>query len=103
MPPFLYIRHNNYMRDYSKHISIIGAGIGGLALGNVLKKNDIPCVIYEKSEKISGHEPAGVQLLVTIKQFPEKSNLPSFQNFRNLCLFYISIISPPTKTDSNVF
>ena len=30
------------MKNYSDHIAIIGAGIAGLALGIMLKKNNIP-------------------------------------------------------------
>ena len=92
MPPFLYIRHNNYMRDYSKHISIIGAGIGGLALGNVLKKNDIPCVIYEKSEKISEYgagisiSPNGLKVLEKLDlddRFKQVSAQPGYAVFHS--------------------
>ena len=39
------------MKDYSNHIAIVGAGISGLALGIILQRNRIPCVIFEKSEK----------------------------------------------------
>ena len=49
------------MEDISKHIAIIGAGISGLALGIILKKNNIPCLIFEKSERISEYG-AGISL-----------------------------------------
>ena len=61
MPPFFFIGHNYYMKDYSNHIGIIGAGISGLALGSVLKANNIPCVIFEKSENISEYG-AGISI-----------------------------------------
>ena len=61
MPPFFFIGHNYYMKDYSNHIGIIGAGISGLALGSVLKTNNIPCVIFEKSENISEYG-AGISI-----------------------------------------
>ena len=49
------------MEDITKHIAIIGAGISGLALGIILKCNILPCVIFEKSEKISEYG-AGISL-----------------------------------------
>ena len=49
------------MKDISKHIAIVGAGISGLALGIILKKNNIPCLIFEKSKKISEYG-AGISL-----------------------------------------
>ena len=61
MPPFFYIGHNYSMKDYSNHIGIIGAGISGLALGSILKTNNIPCVIFEKSKNISEYG-AGISL-----------------------------------------
>ena len=41
------------MKNYSDHIAIIGAGIAGLALGIILKKNNIPNVIFERSPDVS--------------------------------------------------
>ncbi len=49
------------MNDYSNHIAIIGAGIAGLALGNFLKENNIPCLIFEKSKNLSLHS-AGISI-----------------------------------------
>ena len=49
------------MKDYSNHIAIVGAGISGLALGIILKRNKIPCVIFEKSEKINEYG-AGISI-----------------------------------------
>ena len=95
MPPFFYIRHNNYMKDYSNYISIIGAGIGGLALGNILKKNDIPCVIFEKSEKISEYgagisiSPNGLKVLEKLdlgERFKEVSAQPGSVSYTHLTL-----------------
>ena len=45
--------HNFIMKNYSDHIAIIGAGIAGLALGIMLKKNNIPNVIFERSSDVS--------------------------------------------------
>ena len=49
------------MNDYKKHIAIIGAGIGGLALGCFLKKHKIDCVIFERSSSIN-HLGAGISI-----------------------------------------
>ena len=49
MPPFLLLVHNCNMQNYEDYIAIIGAGISGLALGCILKKADIPVIIFEKS------------------------------------------------------
>ena len=49
------------MNGYKKHIAIIGAGIGGLALGCFLKKHKIDCVIFERSSSIN-HLGAGISI-----------------------------------------
>ena len=60
------------MNDYSNHIAIVGAGIAGLTLGNVLKLNNIPCIIFEKSKNISEYgagisiSPNGLKVLDSI-------------------------------------
>ena len=61
MPPFLYFNYINLVSKHSKHIVIIGAGISGLTLGVVLKKQNIPCIIYEKSPVISEYG-AGISI-----------------------------------------
>ena len=53
--------HNIIVNNYSKHIAIIGAGISGLALGLILKKANIPVVIFEKSNDISDYG-AGISI-----------------------------------------
>ena len=63
------------MKDISKHIAIVGAGISGLALGIILKKNNIPCLIFEKSERISEYgagislSPNGLRVLKDLEVF----------------------------------
>ena len=48
-----------------KKIAIIGAGISGLFIANLLKKNsDYQVVIYEKSNSINLEEGYGIQLSV---------------------------------------
>ena len=64
MPPFLLLVHNYNMQNYENYIGIIGAGISGLALGCILKKADIPVVIFEKSTNISEYG-AGIYISPT--------------------------------------
>ena len=48
-----------------KRIAIIGAGIGGLTLANLLQKNlDFEAVVYEKEETLNLEEGFGLQLAV---------------------------------------
>jgi salicylate hydroxylase len=48
-----------------KKIAIIGAGIGGLTLANLIKKNsDIEFMVYEKKESLSLDEGFGIQLAI---------------------------------------
>ena len=49
------------MTDYSNHIAIIGAGISGLALGCMLKKANIPAIIFERSSVVSNYG-AGISI-----------------------------------------
>ncbi|MEK9780330.1 MAG: FAD-dependent monooxygenase [Gammaproteobacteria bacterium] len=69
--------HNIIVNDYSKHIAIIGAGISGLALGCILKKANIPVVIFEKSNDISDYgagisiSPNGIKVLKYLNIYDE--------------------------------
>ena len=69
--------HNIIVNDYSKHIAIIGAGISGLALGLILKKANIPVVIFEKSNDISDYgagisiSPNGIKVLKYLNIYDE--------------------------------
>ena len=48
-----------------KKIAIIGAGIAGLTLANLIKTNsDFEFMVYEKEENLSLEEGFGIQLAV---------------------------------------
>ena len=53
--------HNDFVDMYKNYIAIIGAGISGLTLGIVLKKQNIPCIIFEKLTSISEYG-AGISI-----------------------------------------
>jgi 2-polyprenyl-6-methoxyphenol hydroxylase-like FAD-dependent oxidoreductase len=69
--------HNIIVNNYSKHIAIIGAGISGLALGLILKKANIPVVIFEKLNDISDYgagisiSPNGIRVLKYLNIYDE--------------------------------
>ena len=53
-----------------KKVAIIGAGISGLFIANLFKKNsDYQISIYEKNESISLDEGYGIQLSVNSVKF----------------------------------
>ena len=89
MPPFLLLVHNCYMQNYEDYIAIIGAGISGLALGCILKKADIPVIIFEKSTNISEYG-AGISI---------SPNGAKVLKYLNLYDEIISISSNPKKAD----
>ncbi len=49
------------MKNYSNHVAVIGAGIAGLTLGNILRINNIPCVVFEKSNNVR-EQGAGISI-----------------------------------------
>ena len=59
------------MNTYGNHIAIIGGGIAGLALGIMLKKNNIPNVIFERSSNVS-ENGAGISISPNGKFILEK-------------------------------
>lgn len=79
------------MNDYSDHIAIIGAGIAGLALGCILKQEDIPVIIFEKSNAISNYGAGisisnnGISILKKIGIYEQVKNLSS--NPKNALFF----------------
>ena len=90
-----------------KKVAIIGAGISGLFIANLFKKNsNYQITIYEKNNSITLEEGYGVQLSVNsikllneigFKKFqnndkftPEKINFYSNKNSNKICELYIS-------------
>ena len=92
------------MEDYSKHIAIIGAGISGLALGNILKKNNIPCVIFERYSDINEHG-AGISIspngLTVLEELNLLKDLKDISGNPKNAIFY-SNLKKITQIDVNV-
>ena len=90
-----------------KKVAIIGAGISGLFIANLLKKNpNYQVSIYEKNTSVALEEGYGVQLSVNSikllneigferfhsneKFTPKKINFYSNKNFNKICELNIS-------------
>ena len=72
LPFFLFPkRYSVCVNTYGNHIAIIGGGITGLALGIMLKKNNIPNVIFERSSNVS-ENGAGISISPNGKFILEK-------------------------------
>ena len=106
MPPFLLLVHNCNMQNYEDYIAIIGAGISGLALGCILKKADIPVIIFEKSTDISEYgagisiSPNGAKVLKYINLYDEIISISSnpkqadfFSNDKKINTFDVDVIT----------
>ena len=64
-------------------IAIIGAGISGLFIANLFKKNsDYQVVIYEKNNSINLEEGYGIQLSVNSVKLLKKIEFNKFENVR---------------------
>lgn len=83
-------------------ISIIGAGIGGLALGNVLKQHDLDFVIYESAPEIKP-VGAGIMMAVNAMQIFDELGLKEKIEKAGNTIHGISItdekLKPITKTN----
>ena len=72
-----YLIMNYQMDNYRNYIAIIGAGISGLALACILKKANIPVVVFEKSKQVSDYgagislSPNGMRVLKELDIFNE--------------------------------
>ena len=65
-----------------KKIAIIGAGIAGLTLANLIKKNsDHEFMLYEKQESLSLDEGYGIQLSTNSIKILNTIQIPSQQAF----------------------
>ena len=106
MPPFLLLVHNCNMQNYEDFIAIIGAGISGLALGCILKKADMPVIIFEKSTDISEYgagisiSPNGAKVLKYLNLYDEIISISSnpkqadfFSNDKKINSFDIDVIT----------
>ena len=106
MPPFLLLVHNCNMQNYEDYIAIIGAGISGLALGCILKKADIPVIIFEKSTDISEYgagisiSPNGAKVLEYLNLYNEIISISSnpkqadfFSNDKKINSFDVDVIT----------
>ncbi|MCY0978484.1 FAD-dependent monooxygenase [Chryseobacterium wangxinyae] len=81
------------------HISIIGAGIGGLTLGNVLKQQNLDFTIYESAQAIKP-VGAGIMMAVNAMQIFDKLGLKEqIENAGNK-IHGISITDEKLKTIS---
>ncbi len=99
------------MNLYSKHIAIIGAGISGLALGCILKKANIPVIIFEKSSHVSEYgagisiSPNGLKVLKYLgiyELIKKRSGKPLeaifFSEEKKITSFPMSVITTSRQT-----
>ena len=82
-----------------KKIAIIGAGISGLFIANLFKKNpDFQITIFDKDEKINLDEGYGIQLSVNSVRLLNKID---FNNFKNDKKFNPNKINFYSKKSTN--
>lgn len=81
------------------HISIIGAGIGGLTLGNVLKQHHLDFTIYESAPEIKP-VGAGIMMAVNAMQIFDKLGLKEKIESRENKIHGICITDEKLKTIS---
>lgn len=94
------------MDKYHNHIAIIGAGISGLALACILKKAQIPVVVFEKSKEISDYgagislSPNGIRILKRLDIFNEVVSVSAnpnqasfFSNNKKINTFKVDVVT----------
>ena len=105
LPFFLFPRRYSVcVNKYSNHIAIIGGGIAGLALGIMLKKNNIPNVIFERSSNVS-ENGAGISISPNGKFILEKFEILDElekNSGNNLKTIFYSNLKEITTVSSNV-
>ena len=94
------------MNKYHNHIAIIGAGISGLALACILKKAQIPVVVFEKSKQVSDYgagislSPNGISVLkkldifndvISVSANPQKASF--FSGNKKINTFDVDIVT----------
>jgi len=104
LPFFLFItRHNNFVENSIKEISIIGAGISGLTLGVILKSYNIPCIIYEKYGSVSEYgagisiSPNGAEVLKSLNIYDDLLKISAKPNIANFYSNLKKIVEIPTE------
>jgi len=98
------------VNNYSNHIAIIGAGISGLALSCILKKANIPVVVFEKSSNVSDYgagisiSPNGIKVLKYLNIYneiisvsPKPKKAVFFSNNKKINSFDIDVITTSRK------
>ena len=98
------------MNNYSNHIAIIGAGIAGLVLSCILKKANIPVVLFEKSSDVSDYgagisiSPNGIKVLKYLNIYneiisvsPKPKKAVFFSNNKKINSFDIDVITTSRK------
>jgi 2-polyprenyl-6-methoxyphenol hydroxylase-like FAD-dependent oxidoreductase len=98
------------VNNYSNHIAIIGAGISGLALSCILKKANIPVVVFEKSSDVSDYgagisiSPNGIKVLKYLNIYneiisvsPKPKKAVFFSNNKKIKSFDIDVITTSRK------
>jgi 2-polyprenyl-6-methoxyphenol hydroxylase-like FAD-dependent oxidoreductase len=98
------------VNNYSNHIAIIGAGISGLALSCILKKANIPVVVFEKSSDVSDYgagisiSPNGIKVLKYLNIYneiisvsPKPKKAVFFSNNKKINSFDIDVITTSRK------
>jgi salicylate hydroxylase len=94
------------MSNYHNYIAIIGAGISGLALACILKKAQIPVVVFEKSKEISDYgagislSPNGIRILKRLDIFNEVVSVSAnpnqasfFSNNKKINTFKVDVVT----------
>ena len=105
LPFFLFPkRYSVCVNTYGNHIAIIGGGIAGLALGIMLKKNNIPNVIFERSSNVS-ENGAGISISPNGKFILEKFEILDElekNSGNNLKTIFYSNLKEITTVSSNI-